>query len=389
MPKPKKHLLGAIATLVGMIIGAGILGIPYVVAKAGFLTGILVIVFVGASILILNLYVGEISLRTRESHQLTGYAKKYLGKTGRHLMIFAMLFGLYGALIAYTIKEGEFLSNLLAPSFGGNPLFYSILFFLLGAGIIFKGLRVMEKCEFYMVIFIIFIIILFLVLASSSINPKNLSLFNVKNIFIPYGVVLFAFLGMAAIPEIREELAHETRKLKKAIIIGSLIPLVIYILFALVVVGITGINTSEGAIIGLGNVLGYNMLVFGILLGILTMATSFIAVGLALKEMYSFDFGFNRQVSSSLTCFIAIVITIAIILINIENAFLNIIGVSGAIAGGIIGILIVLMFHRAKKLGERKPEYSIPMSKMLGFLLIAMFLAGMVYECLRVLTLII
>lgn len=389
MPKPKKHLLGAIATLVGMIIGAGILGIPYVVAKAGFLTGIIVIIFIGASILILNLYIGEISLRTKESHQLTGYAKKYLGKTGKYLMIFAMLFGLYGALVAYTIKEGDFLSSLLAPSFGGNPLFYSILFFLTGAWIIFKGLRIMEKCEFYMVIFIILIIILFLILTSSSINPKNLTSFDIKSIFIPYGVVLFAFLGIAAIPEIREELAHEKTKLKKAIITGSLIPLVIYILFALVVVGITGINTSEGAIIGLGDVLGYNMLIFGILLGILTMATSFIAVGLALKEMYSFDFGFNKQVSSSLTCFIAIAITIAIILINIENAFLNVIEVSGAISGGIIGILVVLMFHRAKKLGERKPEYSIPVSKMLGFLLIAMFLAGMLYECLRVLTFII
>ena len=41
----KKLLLWeAIATLVGTIIGAGILGIPYVIAKAGFWTGIFDIV---------------------------------------------------------------------------------------------------------------------------------------------------------------------------------------------------------------------------------------------------------------------------------------------------------------------------------------------------------
>ena len=33
--------------------------------------------------MVLNLYVGEITLRTKGNHQLPGYAKRYLGKTGR------------------------------------------------------------------------------------------------------------------------------------------------------------------------------------------------------------------------------------------------------------------------------------------------------------------
>lgn len=61
-----------------MVIGAGILGIPYVVAKAGFLTGLLDLIIIGLAVLVLNLYVGEIMLRTKEDHQLTGYAEKYL-----------------------------------------------------------------------------------------------------------------------------------------------------------------------------------------------------------------------------------------------------------------------------------------------------------------------
>ena len=112
MPKKKrKHFLEAIATLTGMVIGAGILGIPYVIAKSGFLTGLIDLVIIGLAILVLNLYVGEIVLRTKEKHQLTGYAKKYLGKWGKRLMMFSMVFGLYGALIAYTIKEGEFFDD--------------------------------------------------------------------------------------------------------------------------------------------------------------------------------------------------------------------------------------------------------------------------------------
>ena len=40
----KKRLFEAVSTLVGCVIGAGILGIPYVVAKAGFVTGLVNIV---------------------------------------------------------------------------------------------------------------------------------------------------------------------------------------------------------------------------------------------------------------------------------------------------------------------------------------------------------
>ena len=108
----------AIATMVGTIIGAGVLGLPYVVSQAGFLTGMITILGVGLVVLLLYLYLGETVLRTKGFHQLTGYAEKYLGKWGKGLMTFAMVFGTYGALIAYLIGEGE----ALAAIFGGEPL---------------------------------------------------------------------------------------------------------------------------------------------------------------------------------------------------------------------------------------------------------------------------
>jgi amino acid permease len=69
----------AAATLVGCTIGAGILGIPYVVAQAGFITGAITIILLGALMLMLNLFTGEIALRTEGDHQLPGYAERYLG----------------------------------------------------------------------------------------------------------------------------------------------------------------------------------------------------------------------------------------------------------------------------------------------------------------------
>ena len=73
-----KHFYAAIATLVGTIIGAGVLGIPYVISQAGFITGLVNLVILGVAVLLLYLFVGEVVLRTRGNHQLTGYAEIYL-----------------------------------------------------------------------------------------------------------------------------------------------------------------------------------------------------------------------------------------------------------------------------------------------------------------------
>ena len=113
-------LYAAVATMVGYIIGAGMLGIPFAVARSGFLTGLITIIGLGIGVMFLNLYLGEIILRTKGEHQLTGYAEKYLGNTGKILMIFVMIFGVYGALVAYILKEGQFLQSRGRDAPGGR-----------------------------------------------------------------------------------------------------------------------------------------------------------------------------------------------------------------------------------------------------------------------------
>ena len=61
-----------------------------------------------------------------------------------------------------------------------------------------------------------------------------------------------------------------------------------------------------------------------------------------------------------------------------------VIGITGAVAGGLAGILTILMAWKAKKLGNRKPEYSITKNRVLGIVLILIFLIGMGYEILRI-----
>ena len=139
----KKRLFEAVATLVGCTIGAGVLSVPYVIAQAGFLTGLLNIAVIGAAFLIINLCLGEITLRTNGRHQLVAYAEKYAGKLGKYSMFISTIIGIYGAIIAYIIGGGIALSAV----FGSDELFSSIVFFCIIAYLIYLGLNVIEESE--------------------------------------------------------------------------------------------------------------------------------------------------------------------------------------------------------------------------------------------------
>jgi tyrosine-specific transport protein len=370
---PNSHSYKAIATLTGTTIGAGILGIPYVVAKAGFFTGLLLILILGLAILMLNLFLGEITLRTPGNHQLPGYAERYLGKIGKGLMVFAMFFGIYGALIAYLIGEGESLSAL----FGGSPLIFSLIFFIIASSIVYLGLKSVVKSELLFVIGLTLLILLIAVIAifSGKMNLANLAEFNLSKIAIPYGVILFAFLGTVAVPEMKEYLTRDRKLLKKSIIIGTLIPLVAYALFSFITIATTGAQTTEIATIGLGKALGPTIIIFGNLLAIFAMFTSFLTLALAMKEIYHYDYKINKNIAWALTVFIPLIL----FLLGLHS-FIKVIGITGAVAGGLEGILLVLIYWKARKKGTRIPEYKLGNINLVGIIIMVLFILGIIYQ---------
>lgn len=379
----KKEVYEAIATLVGTVIGAGVLGIPYVMATAGFLTGLIVILVVCGVVTLMYLYYGEVVLRTKGKHQLTGYAQQYLGKPGKYFATASMVIGIYGALTAYILGVGASLKSI----FGGSPLAYSLVFFVFVALLVYMGIKAIEKSELILIFLIIAVILAISVLSFNRIEVSNLNHFNLTKILLPYGVIIFAFMGTAAIPEMREILVRNEKELKKSIIIGMAIPLILYIVFTLVVVGVVGLEGFSAldadqriATIALSSFVGEHLALLGNIFAILAMTTSFLTLGLALREMYEYDFKVKKRLAWALTFFFPLVFAMSRL-----TDFIQIIGLAGALTGGINACLIVLMFWQAKKKGERKPEFSLSANKALGFMLIFMLLLGTIYGLLSIL----
>ena len=274
-------------TLTGTIIGAGILGLPYVFAQSGFLSGLFWLVVLGAVMIFVNLTLGEITLRTKGKHQLSGYAEKYLGSWGKGAMFFAMLFGIYSALLAYLIGEGESFSRL----FPGNisPIFFGITFWLIMTLFLKEGLRGLKKIETWGVLGIITIILGIFIKFIPQVQPSNLLIFNLPNFALPIGVIMFALLGFTSIPELRQEIKGQEKFFKKAIVLGTLIPVFLYILFSSIFVGILGKDVTEVATLSFGP--------FVTILGIFTMLTSYFVLSFSIRDTFKYDFKTSKTIN--------------------------------------------------------------------------------------------
>lgn len=382
----KKFLL-ALSTLIGMIVGVGFFGIPYAMSQAGFLTGFFYLVLLTGAVLSVHLLYGEIILRTNGEHRLVGYAEKYLGGRGKKLTSAVIIFEFYGALLAYIIAGGQFLNIIFGKVFGGSfntfingfsfasDAFWSLAFFIFGSLLILFGLRAIAFSEFFMTVFLLALAALFILRGLPLIKMENLAGLNLGSLFLPYGVILFSLTGGAAIPEIRQILRGEEKKLKKIIVLGTLIPAFVYALFALSVVGVSGAATTKNAISGLAVYFGEQVLVLGAVFGFLAVITSYLMLGLNLRKVFQYD----HKLPGFLSWFLACFVPLFGYFLGLRD-FLVVIGLVGAVAGGLEGLITILIYRKAKKANNRQPEYSLKFPALALYSLAVLFILGIIYQ---------
>lgn len=373
----KKHpFILAVATLVGMIVGAGTFGIPYVFSRAGIIVGLFYLVLLGAAAMIIHLIYGEIILRTQEPCRWVGCVEHYEGPTAKKLVSLIVFFQYYGSMLAYIILGGDFLKIIFGRFWQAPDLFWAIIFFLVAALCIGRGIKTMGLGEAIMVIFMLLAIVFLIVRALPMVSFANfIGEGGWANVFLPYGVLFFALTGSAAIPEMRQILKGHERQLKKAIFWGTFIPIIFYCIFALLIVGVTGSATSQDAISGLVPYLGEWAVVIGAVFGIFAILSSFLVLGVNLQETLCLDFDIKKRTAFVLT----LGVPLFLYLIGLKS-FIFIIGFIGAVFSGLDGIFMIFVYSKARKKGDRKPEYLFPKFRFLGPTLALIFSLGLVYQ---------
>ncbi|OIP78637.1 MAG: hypothetical protein CO002_03195 [Candidatus Portnoybacteria bacterium CG_4_8_14_3_um_filter_44_10] len=375
MPKIKKTIY-ALVTLVGTIVGVGFFALPYIASKVGIWTMLGYFLVLTPLVIIIHHFFGEVALRTKDFLRLPSFAEIYLGRWGRRVALASSVFGLIGVSLAYIIIGGQFLSNLLIPVFGGSPLLYALVYFVFGAIMIFGGIGAISKIEFLdMVLFTIILIVLYFG-AFHLMKNTNMLLGSggARDLFLPYGAILFSLWGATLIPETEEMLREEKGSLKKIVSSSIIISAVFYLLFIVAVVFISGAHTSREAIVGLKEFLGNGVITLLLIFGLVVTFTSFVAMGLTLKKVFWYDLKIGENLSWAIACFVPFFL----FLLGLQD-FIKVIGLVGSVGLGIEGILIILMYRKLVETKNKNREESGRLVFLI-YPLIAVLLLGVVYE---------
>lgn len=367
----------SIAILTGTIIGVGIFALPYAIAQVGFWPGIFYLILMAVVVTYLHLAFGEIILRTKNEHRLPGYVGVYLGQNFQRAVHVSTILGLLLTIVAYILVGGEFLSQIFSDSLPISVAY--LIFWGISTFLIFSSFETFAKVEFFMTIFLIIIIALIFFSTLSQVNFNNFKGFKIENLFFPYGIVLFSLLGGVAIPEIKNVLINEKKRIKSAIITGTLLSAFIYLIFVSMVIGASDSGVEKLATLNLTKFLPPELNFFVHVLGLLLITTSHITVGRYLKESLIYDLKFNNFISS------LIIIFVPIFLISLGfKDFITFISFVGSLTGGFEGVITMMVYLKAKKSGQRIPEYSLKINKFFIYLLIIIFslgfLAGLFFE---------
>ncbi len=365
-----KKILTAISILVGTVVGAGVLGMPYVAAHAGFFVVLGYLLIFGGLILWINLCFGEVLLRTKEEHHLMGIASRYLGKKGKDAMFLFVLIAVFSALIAYMLGVGESLSFLIFGDSRGTAALGALFGFFMSY-LLWGGISSLKKYEILGVSMIALITILIIFYFSKNIKISNLLTFNSIYFMLPFGVVMFSLVEFYSLPAMRKVMKNHEKYIKKVIAIGVIIPIIFYILFTVIVVGYAGLSTPQISTIYFGPLF--------IFLGIVTMFTSYLSLGTALERSYMLDYK-NRKKQAWFKASILPIVIFLLLQFFKFFSFVTMISVGGVVAGGLITIMILLIHQKSLKEGNRRPEYTAYNSKVLIILASFLFIIGILLE---------
>lgn len=294
IPLKKGSLLGGILLVAGCCIGAGMLGLPVLSAKAGFIPSSATFFLCWVFMLATGLLLLEVNLRYGKDISIITMAEKTLGFYGKAVSWFVYLFLFYSLMVAYVAASGSLVTDFF-EQVTGKVVHFSIgsfLFCLLFGYLIYLGTKAVDWFNRLLMIGLILAYALLIMVGAKSVKLSNLihSDWSSATLAIPAVIVSFGFHNM--IPSLNNYMHGNVTKLKWTLIVGSFIPFLIYLAWEWLILGIvpaenfvTALDQGEMATQALRNATGASWVTdVAELFAFFAIITSFLSVALSFVD---------------------------------------------------------------------------------------------------------
>ncbi|HLO85418.1 MAG TPA: aromatic amino acid transport family protein [Nostocaceae cyanobacterium] len=240
-------VLGSTALITGTTIGAGILALPTVTLPSGVLPSTALLIAVWLYTLFSGLLIAEVTLNAMRLDGITSIGflaivEKNLGQLGARIAGGAYLFMHYALLVAYITQGGDILISALAKIFGFPHLLPNWVgtttFTLLFGGIMYLGReKFVQKLNNVFVFVVISSFLSLLILGIGKVKATQFLFQNWNAVGSAVSVICVALFYHNVVPVVVTQLEGDIKKIRQSIIIGSLIPLVMFMVWNAVILG--------------------------------------------------------------------------------------------------------------------------------------------------------
>lgn len=301
------RLVGGILLVSGTSIGAGMLAIPVISSFAGFVPSFVALFLCWLFLYITAQFVLDVTLAFPGEVNMITMADRTLGLGGKAICWITYLLLLYSLTAAYIagsaplfLKAIGYLTGTSPPSWvGAFPLLFLFGLF------VYLGTHVVDWVNRLLMAGLIVCYILLIAFLPPHLQPNLLQHVDAKAIWIAIPVIITSYGFHIIIPTLTTYLNHDVKKLRLTLLIGSLIPFIVYAIWEFLILGVIPMQGEHGLIAAykagqtgaasLSHVLQNNWIpAAASAFALFAIVTSFLGVSLSLSDFLTDGFHMKR-----------------------------------------------------------------------------------------------
>ena len=251
--KESGGVLGSAFIICGSSIGGGMLALPSISSSSGFYPSLVSNIICWLFTMLTGLFLMDVCIWSKKNEvHLSSIAENYLGKIGKYAVIFLFLFLYECLLISYFSGGVPCLQNVLSSISAAKPMQLPETITFIGFGafifiLVTLGTAWIDRVNFLMMIGLVLCFFGFVGLGSSNVESKLLNQSNWLGFATPIPIMIGAYGFHNVVPSLVYYLKKDRKRIKQSIVIGTLIPLVVYSIWQWLTLGSIPSNILQSA----------------------------------------------------------------------------------------------------------------------------------------------
>lgn len=238
------RVAGGILLIVGTSIGGGMLALPIAAAGGGFLSSTLLLIFCWLLMTFSAFLILEVNLWLPPRTNMISMARATLGRSGELVAWLSYLLLMYALMAAYTSGGSALFNQLFRLIHFDSPAWLDSATFVLVFGyIVYCGIKPVDYVNRALMISKLGSLVILILFCIPYLDQKKLLGGQPLLLMGSITVMITSFGYATIIPSLRSYFDGDVKKLRRAILIGSLIPLICYIFWDMAILGVL---PSEG-----------------------------------------------------------------------------------------------------------------------------------------------